>query len=136
VDARADAEMIRELKHRYCWCFDDADLDGLMALFTEDAICELGPFGTWRGLAEIRAGYERQMRLSGVPGGRLHVVTNPIVEVDGDRATGRWYLTDHDISPGSTAPIRLIAGYADEYRRVDSQWRIARTVVQIRWRAP
>lgn len=134
--ARADAEEIRELKHRYCWCFDDADLDGLVALFTEDAVCELGPFGSWRGIAEIRTGYERQMRSSGVPGGRLHSVTNSTIAVDGDHATGRCYLTDYDTSPGSTAPVRLIASYADEYRRVEGRWRIARMTLQIRWRAP
>src|SRR5215218_9831772 len=92
---------IRELKHEYCWAYDAGDLSRLMHLFTDDAVCELGPFGTWRGREEIERGYRDQMVASRVPGGRLHSVSNPLITVDGDTATGRWYLTDYDIEPGA-----------------------------------
>jgi hypothetical protein len=131
-----DVDAIRALKHRYCWCFDDGDLEGLLALFTGNAVCELGPFGSWHGIAEIRAGYARQMVDSGVPGGRLHSVTNELIDVEGDSATGRWYIVDYDIMPGAAAPVRIIGSYTDDYSRVDDRWLIARTAVQIRWRAP
>jgi ketosteroid isomerase-like protein len=41
-----DADEIRTLKHEYCWAFDADDLAGVMDLFTDDAVCDLGPFGT------------------------------------------------------------------------------------------
>lgn len=136
TQSSTDVEAVRDVKHRYCWSFDTADLEGLIALFTADAVCELGPFGSWHGIAEIRAGYQAQMADSGVPGGRLHSVSNDLIDVAGDRATGRWYLVDYDISPGTVNPARILATYADEYRREGDTWRIARTALQIHWRAP
>jgi ketosteroid isomerase-like protein len=131
-----DVAAICELKTRYCWYFDDGDLDGVVALFTDDAVCELGSFGSWRGREEIIAGYRGQMVDSQVPGGRIHALSNPLIEVAGDHATGRWYLVDYDISGGSEQqPIRLLASYRDEYRCVDGQWLIVRTALTIHWRA-
>lgn len=126
-------EQIRALKHEYCWAFDAGDLHRLLDLFTDDAVCELGPFGTWRGKQEIENGYRDQMVASRVPGGRLHSVTNALIAVDGDRATGRWYLVDYDIEPGTPQPVRLLATYADTYRREGGRWRFAVTSVTIHW---
>lgn len=134
-DELRDLEEIRGLKHRYCWYFDDADLDGLVDLFTDDAVCDLGPFGRWEGRDEIVAGYRAQMLASGVPGGRLHSVSNGLIDVDRNRATGRWYLVDYDISLGSVERIRILASYQDEYSRDNGRWRIARTAIRIRWAA-
>jgi ketosteroid isomerase-like protein len=130
-----DFAAICDLKSRYCWYFDDGDLEGVVSLFTDDAVCELGTFGSWRGRAEIEAGYRAQMVDSQVPGGRMHALSNPLVEVQGDTATGRWYLVDYDISGGSEQPIRLLASYRDEYRRVDGRWLMAHTALTIHWRA-
>jgi ketosteroid isomerase-like protein len=132
-DVSHAADEIRQLKHEYCWAFDEGDLDGLMALFTDDAVCELGAFGSWNGRAEILAGYRNQLVLSGVPGGRLHSVSNSIIRVDGETATGRWYLVDYDISSGTTEPVRILATYRDAYRWQGDRWLIARTSLTIHW---
>lgn len=47
---------VEQLKYDYCWAYDDGDLDRLSALFTGDAVCEMGFFGTWAGRGEIRRG--------------------------------------------------------------------------------
>jgi hypothetical protein len=120
-----DVAQLCSLKYEYCYAFDSGDLARLTALFTADAVCDLGPFGTWRGIAEITDGYREQMVASKVPGGRLHSVSNPLIEVDGDDARGRWYLVDYDIEAGASQPIRLLAGYDDEYRRERGAWRIS-----------
>jgi hypothetical protein len=128
----SDQEQLRDLKHRYCSCYDAGDLDGLMTLFTSDASCELGVFGHWRGTNEIRSGYERQMRLTGVPGSRMHVVTNPLIRVLDAEAKGEWYLTSYALdSPGQ--PIGAIGRYHDSYKRHDSSWLIVQTVLEILW---
>jgi ketosteroid isomerase-like protein len=126
-----DVEQIKQLKHEYCWAFDSGDLGRLMALFTDDAVCELGPFGTWRGRADIERGYRSQMVASRVPGGRLHSVSNAIITVDGDHASGHWYLVDYDIEPGTTQPVRLLAAYHDTYRRDADRWRMSVTSLTI-----
>lgn len=133
--AADDVAAICDLKSRYCWSFDDGNLDGVVSLFTDDAVCELGTFGSWRGREEIEAGYRAQMVDSQVPGGRIHALSNPRIEIDGDSATGCWYLVDYDISGGHEQPIRLLASYRDEYRYVEGRWLMARTALTIHWRA-
>ena len=43
------AEAIRQLRIDYSLAMDMRDMDKLIALFTEDALCEYGPYGSWSG---------------------------------------------------------------------------------------
>jgi hypothetical protein len=57
-----------------------------------------------------------------------HVITNLTMEVDGDVASARSYLTvfqEVPVGSGALQPI-LVGGYEDEFRRVDGVWRFAR----------
>ena len=131
-----DMDRIEQLKYRYCRSFDEGDLDALIALFAADAVCELDSFGTWRGVGEIRAGFAEQMVNTGVPGRVMHVVSNPLIDIDGDHASAQWYLVDYSIAPGETSPVKIIATYDDEYRCENGEWLFARTSLRIRWRRP
>lgn len=130
-----DLTAIHELKHAYCWHYDEGNLDGLMSLFIPDAVCDLGTFGSWQGMDEIRRGYARQMAATGIPGTRLHSVSNPLITVDGDLAKGRWYIADYNIEPDCPAPVRILGTYDDDYLRDRGAWKIAHTRLAIRWRA-
>ena len=50
---------------------------------------------------------------------------NPSINVQGDRASGQWYL----LQPATRAPgnqaVWLSAVYHDEYERVDGKWMFA-----------
>jgi len=46
---------------------------------------------------------------------------NPRIEVDGDRATGQWYLLQPATRSGNQA-VWLSAAYHDQYLRVDGKW--------------
>ena len=85
---------LRVLGSRY---LDSGRLDDLVALYTEDAVCEFGPYGTWRGRHTFRdnfAAAEAPFYASGYFS-NLHVVTNHAVELTGpDAATGLVYLLD------------------------------------------
>lgn len=128
-----DVEQICDLKYRYCWCYDAGDLDELLTLFTEDAICDFGEFGSWIGITDIRNGYIEQMKLLQVPGSRAHFVANPLIDVDGDRAVGRWYVTSLRIDPASGNSVGTVAKYHDAYRRQGPNWLIARTSLNAAW---
>lgn len=62
-----------------------------------------------------------------------HVITehrcdHPEVDVDGDTATGTWYLADTVIIPEHNMCLRGAAFYTDRYVRCDDgHWRIAHT---------
>lgn len=127
---------VEQLKYDYCRNYDSGDIDALVRLFTRDAICEMGFFGTWHGLDQIRTGYSDLMTSTGIPGSRRHLPSNPQIEVDGDWARGRWYLVDYRTEPGVTQPVRIIASYDDDYARVDGRWLIRRTALEVHWVEP
>ncbi|WP_257230379.1 nuclear transport factor 2 family protein [Pseudomonas sp. SbOxS1] len=134
-------EAIRNLRLRYCHHLDANRMDALAQLFTEDAICQVDRAG-WRGrdaiaqgLSEAFSAFDQQQR-GAYP--FLHAVSNHWIEIlDEDRAEGRCYLIDFATqrAPGQN-PLLLLGLYADEYRRVDGQWLISRTRLDVVWPEP
>ena len=119
----ADVERIKQLKHTYCaLCDDHYNADGLAALFTEDAVWDGGPMGVQRGRAAIRSFFEGSSKR--VPFA-LHMVTNPIIEVEGDTATGSWYLWQPMVYalPEGEQAYWMSVRYDDRYRREPQGWR-------------
>ncbi len=84
---------------------------------------------SYRGAPEVQAFCE-QTRLypDGTPRTR-HVVTNVIVDVDGDRATARSYATV--LQQTDVLPLQPIASgrYVDRFERVGGRWRFADRLV-------
>ena len=70
-----DIEEIKVLKRRYCaYCDDNYDVDGIVSLFTEDAIWDGGIRGKNEGREEIRSFFQKApQRLPFA----IHMVLNP-----------------------------------------------------------
>ena len=66
IEEVLETEAIRKLRVLYSHYYDGERLDDLVGLFTEDAICELGPDfgGDWVGQAQIRANFSRYLEQS------------------------------------------------------------------------
>jgi len=122
-----DVHAIQRLKHEYCFAIDGGDYERWASLFTEDGRFVRDNGETFEGYEELHGfaseGFDAAFEHS------AHVVTNPVVDVDGDTATGRWYLVlfyrDADGNDGLTQ-----ARYDDEYRTVDGEWRVAASSVE------
>lgn len=135
-----DVEKIRKVRLLYSQLMDLQDIDGLAGLLTEDAICEFGPHGTWRGRDEIRANWHRwfttaQATGKGLPYGGFHMTTNLWIELVGaDSAIGRSYLQSvyHEPNP-RVSPIGLFGMYDEDYRKVGGAWKISHCRFQIVW---
>lgn len=57
-----------------------------------------------------------------------HHCGHPEIDVDGDTATGRWYLSDTVLIPEHDMVLSGAAFYSDRYvRGPDGRWRIAHT---------
>ena len=56
-----------------------------------------------------------------------HRVAHPELRIDGDEATGRWYLQDRVIVAGADFMLIGAAFYADTYRRTPAGWKISAT---------
>lgn len=86
-------------------------------LFTPDAVWDGGPtLGTARGRTSIAT----RLRQPTVRFAR-HLFTSPRIEVDGDRATGRWEL----LAPMTMAdgtPAWMSGVEHDTYRRHEGRW--------------
>ena len=95
----------------------DALADALVALFTEDAVWEGGgPLGTATGHAELRERFRRPTLMYS-----WHFFVKPEIQVDGDRATGRWDVLAM-MTTTEGRPMWMVGVEHDEYRRVDGCW--------------
>lgn len=115
-----DIEAIKQLKARYCEiCDDDHNPDRITSVFAEDGIWESKDFGTAKGHAAIRdlfGGFQKMIAFS------QHNVSNPIIEVDGDRATGDWYFLGPFVMGQPSEGRWLALEYHDDYVKVDGRW--------------
>jgi hypothetical protein len=132
VQRLADIEDIKQLKARYAAaCDDDYNPDKLAPLFAKDAIWDGSILGYAEGREAIRAFFAASKDL--VPFA-VHQVSNPLIEIDGDTATGQWYLWQPMVFQG--AALWLSAIYADEYVRQNGQWLYQNLKLNIRMLTP
>ena len=142
-----NVEAIRRLKARYAYLADakytedhrrkpEAELDAVawqQALrFTEDAMWDGGPtFGRAEGR---RAIYD--LLRAGPWTFAMHYFMNPLITVDGDRASGRWMLWEAaTLAQGETA-VLISALTDDDYVRVDGNWLMSRMRLTLRFMVP
>jgi limonene-1,2-epoxide hydrolase len=134
IQALEDIEAIRTLKARYCAaCDDDHNPDALAALFNDDAVWEATSSGRFEGVANIR-GFFDALRASGRIRNSAHHAINPIIELQGDEATGHWRLVmlyTANVPSGSVQYLRIIGWYRERYRRVDGVWRFQQLFCQV-----
>ena len=129
-----DIEAIKNLKARYCaLCDDNYEADGLAALFTDDAVWDGGQLGVCHGREEIREFFRRSPRAISFA---IHQVANPIIEVDGDAATGRWYLFQPCTFARSEQAIWMAAKYRDRYLRSGGDWLFSHVEIALEFMTP
>jgi ketosteroid isomerase-like protein len=103
-------------------CLDERDFEALRELFTDDATVAT-PGGTVRGhdalVAQARRGHSRDK-------GIQHVITNHLVDLDGDHASVRANLLVAFAADGPEDPQPFLLGevYRFEMRRTTDGWRI------------
>ena len=64
-----------------------------------------------------------------------HMMTNHLVDVDGDKATGQVLCTARHLSADSDKPtsLNVIIRYIDRYERWEGQWKIADREIRFLW---
>lgn len=122
VERLESRDALQRLAYDYCVGADHRDLGRWRSIWTDDAVWETSPDRTFTGIDEICGAVAQQWQAFPV---MQHATSNHTVEVDGDTATGRCDV----VVLVQIANDRWILGggaYADEYRRDDGRWRIAR----------
>jgi len=121
--ARLEAiDEIMRLKHVY-WHHNDVGLlgDKIAPLFTEDGVWSNEELGHYEGRAAIRDFFNGA---SEVLPFCAHVGMNPIIDIDGDTAVGKWraFLTGTFVEDGTPVARLILIDYLDDFVRVDGTW--------------
>lgn len=122
VQVLEDIEAIKKLKALYCaYCDDSFNIEKLRTLFIEDATWDGGKRGQQHGREAILSQLSRAPKFRPFA---VHMVMNPIIDVDGDTATGQWYLFIPCIhANGSEQAMWGSLRYDEEYVRVNGEWK-------------
>jgi ketosteroid isomerase-like protein len=123
VKQLVDKDAIKELWYNNCYLIDQGEVDAVMETFTEDAIMDTGAFGNAEGKNAIREMLEelfsKELLFT------RHMVHMPLIEIDGDEATGKWYLDCPSIV-GDGEAVWTQGTYKHTFRRVNGKWKISK----------
>lgn len=130
ISALEDIEQIRRLKAAYCEaCDDDHNGDAVAQLFIPDGVWQRSGDRPHQGRAEIAAQMfgirDRQFMARS-----SHMVTNPVIDIDGDEATGHWKFVMLYTGTDTTF-TRIIGHYDDRYTRYEGEWRFRSLFSQV-----
>jgi ketosteroid isomerase-like protein len=133
-----DIVELNQLAYRYAAAVDACDVEAFLGVFTPDARLRSyqpdaeEPFADLSGHAQLAA-IPNTMR--GMYRRTAHMMTNHLVEVDGDAATGEVLCTarhlGHDVQDPTS--LNVIIRYVDRYARQDGGWRIADRQIRFLW---
>lgn len=120
-----DIHAIEVLKWRYLRACDRKQPDVVRGCFTDDAVIDFEGFPLFDNpdaFVEIYREYGCRPNIVD-----MHHGQNPIISVDGDRATGVLDCYFFQIDTDTGRHTQLAVGYDDEFVRVgDGTWRISR----------
>ena len=130
-----DRAMIEDLQARYLFAFDWGDAEGYANTFAEDGVLNYGS-GEFKGRQAIRGFMEPgdggvEQSKPGTPEGERprvgrHIISNIVVKIDGDKATGRAYWTHMTAGPTGYGAVDFFGHYEDEMVKVNGEWLFAR----------
>ena len=131
LQALSDRLDIQDLLHRYTQAVDTRDWGLYRSCFTADATIDYTASGGARGtLEEVTAWISETLSMFSMT---QHFVTNTLLIVTGDQATGRSYFYNPMILAGDGPAQHLIVGgyYNDLFRRDAHGWRIAERIEEM-----
>lgn len=132
----SDLSQIRELLARYGYLVDARQPRPLVeGAFTVDGVDNHGIYGkVFRGHDEIEAMFRRSNETTEAS---AHFIADPVIEIDGDVAYGRTYVTGWtwiwDSAPaGNVRPADwvFIGIYVDRFERTADGWLISERIIE------
>ena len=130
----SDRAEITEILYRYATALDESHREFLSDVFLPDALFEIGAgVGAYHGPGEIA---DVVLEFLGGLEASQHIITNPVIELDGDTARSRCYLhAQHYMPDQRTGGNTLEIGgtYHDELVRAPNGWRIRHRRLEVTW---
>lgn len=121
-----DIQDLQELHTNYAYLLLARDWEKIVDLFTDNAVAILHKRGRFQGKASIIEIFKKVVQNNSKGRGRdSHVAVQPIIHVDGDKATAQWLMfvisTDPD---GHSESIIQHGRHEMEYCRINGKWKI------------
>lgn len=135
LDRLESQDAIRRLKARYMQACDDRLGRAVADLFWPDGIWEAhggsaaGAVVGREAIADMFEAAPRRLTFT------THYLTNEAIEVDGDRAEGRWKLFEPCTFKDRMA-LWMGGDYADTFERRGGEWRFRHLRLTIAFRTP
>jgi hypothetical protein len=127
IQSLEDREEIRNVLLEYGRTLDARDFAAYSRLFAKDGEWK-GGFGSVTGPAAIQAFMEKNIGAGGKPGATYHLLSNFVINVQGDTATAwsRWAY----VTPGADKKPVISQGghYDDTFTRENGHWKFKRRV--------
>ena len=129
--ATADVLAVTALVHRYAELLDGGDLDGVAALFEHASWGSSTREERLTGAEAVRRGYGGVIVYPDGTPRTKHVITNLVVDIDGDGATaaaGSYFTV---MQATDDFPLQaIIAGrYRDRFAKVEGVWRFSERII-------
>lgn len=128
-----DTEAIEKLTAKFTYLIDDRDWQSLLELFTEDCNYDAG-IAQYVG----REGLIKFFR-DDLPTGfsfSAHMLHNIFIDVNGDKAIGRWYVEIPATRAQENRALWVLTKYENEYVKVGGEWKFKNFVSNIVYITP
>jgi SnoaL-like domain len=116
-----DLEAIHQLFIDYGVYLDAGDFDGYASLFAAEGEVKLGPMGRAKGPVEIGALMAKV--LEGTIGKTFHVISSPVVTLDGDSASSTVMWTVVERTDDGQPRVSMIGKHVDQLTRENGRWK-------------
>jgi hypothetical protein len=119
-----DLMAIRQVFIDYGYYLDQGDFDSYSKLFASEGEAMLGPMGRAKGPAAIKEMMTRL--LSADVGKSYHLITSPVITLEGDRATSDVMWSVINRGADGNPELSMVGRHKDELIRQDGQWKFLR----------
>lgn len=128
-------EAIRRLKAAYCdACDDDHNGAAVAALFSErGSWCQVG--NAAHVGREAIARHIFSIREAGGIARSAHLVTNPQISIDGEKAEGHWRFVMQFTATADGRCHRILGRYRDHYVFEEGRWLFASLLAEVEQRS-
>lgn len=126
IKAFEDLEEIKKLHRHYVFLLNAHQWDEMISLFTEDGIADIGHHGLHKGKKELSELFKVKIAKRNEKWNGGHFVTQPIISVDGDKASGYWVLyifVFNGDTPNGPSYTWIQGRHDCEYVKVDGKWK-------------
>lgn len=133
VEELLEKEAIKQLKMKHRYYIDHLDIEKALSCYAEDAVLGQGAKDLGDSSAAAPGHEKIRERLESMEEDNRqyqgHRIFHPIIDLDGDEASGKWYFDTIIVAEDGTAKWQQ-GEYHDEYRKRDGEWKIYDTQIE------